>query len=66
MRELVPACHVGTISAFEQMKVTTTLGTLFSGSTDRWFIAPICTSCHGRFADLNRTDFGSSPDFEML
>ena len=66
MHALVPACHVGSISSFEQEKVTKELGTIFSRPTDRWFIAPICAACHRRFTDLNKTDFGHSPDFEML
>lgn len=66
MQALVPACHVGTISTFEQTKITTELRVIFSLPTDRWFIAPICAVCHRRFTDLNGTDFGHSPDFEML
>jgi len=66
MQVLVPTCHVGTISSFEQEKITTELKALFSRSTDRWFIAPICSACHRRFTDINKTDFGHSPDFEVL
>lgn len=66
MRALVPACHVGTITAFEQTKITGELGLIFCQATDQWFIAPICSPCHRRFTDLNKTDFGHVPEFEML
>lgn len=66
MQVLVPACHMGTVSAFEQHKIRTQLEGIFSGSTDRWFIAPICTPCHERFADLNKTDLCHVPDFEIV
>lgn len=66
MHPLVPACHVGVISALEQPKIIASLETIFSGPRDRWFIAPICSVCHHRFADLNQTDFGHMPDFELL
>jgi hypothetical protein len=66
MSELIPACHLGSVSAFEQMKIKARLRELFSGSTDRWFMAPICAACHRRFADMNEMDISREPDFELL
>jgi hypothetical protein len=64
--ELVPTCHAGTISAFEQAKMERALKEVFFRSTDRWFMAPICASCHRRFVELNALEVGSGPDFELL
>ncbi|MFA4954408.1 MAG: hypothetical protein WC641_03795 [Patescibacteria group bacterium] len=66
MRALVPACHSGVISAFERTNIMTRLEMIFSRSTDRWFIAPICSACHRRFDDLNDTELKPEPDFELL
>lgn len=66
MRSLVPACHVGAISALERPKIVEAFRRIFHGPQDRWFIAPICSSCHQRFVDLNQEGFEHIPDFEML
>lgn len=66
MRMLVPACLFGTISAFEQVKIRRELEAVFSGTTDKLFIAPICSTCQQRFAGLNAVDTAPLPDFQMI
>lgn len=66
MAELVPACHVGTISSFEQAALKAALKETFRAATDRWFMAPICATCHQRFLDLNDVTVEQPPAFEML
>jgi hypothetical protein len=50
----------------ERLKITTKLREIFHGDQDRLFIAPICSACHRRFAELNQTVFESANDFDML
>lgn len=66
MAELVPACHTGTISLFEQAALKTALKETFGAATDRWYLAPICATCHQRFLNLNEIAVEKSLDFEML